>query len=631
MLVNDEAVYNESVGVDFSVALVCMPFASADRPSIQLGLIGAISESAGFKTDLYHFNIDLSADLTPEIYEQLCERRSHMTGEWLFAPSAFGEGSPGDENSYLQAFPNEFDWLAHLGKGTQFVSELRRHILPGFIERCLKATDWNAYSVVGFSSLFQQNVAALALARRIKEMHPKVIIVFGGANMEGEMGLEYARSFEYIDYVVSGEADEVFPRLLHALTRRETNFLLPGVIARTKSGIVDGGQAVPVRRMDDLPVPNYGPYFHRATELGLSKYYKATWTLPYESSRGCWWGQKHHCTFCGLNGQGMAFRAKSPPRVLTELSELARKHRICSFMAVDNILDLKYVKELFGQIEQSKVDYCFFYEVKANLTRDQIRALYRGGIRRVQPGIESMSSHILQLMRKGCTMLQNVRCLKWCLYYGIGVNWNLIWGFPGETTEDYDREFEVLQCITHLEPPVGSGRIWLERFSPHFADPSFPVSNIRPEASYCHVYPSHVNLMKAAYFFDYQMSRTVAPSAHTATHTHLEEWRTTWRSGNRHTLTYRRTGDGILIDFNRGPEAQGTYSISGVNALIYEFCTETIQTPSHVAEYLQKLSPEYDYSADEIRDSLDEFCGARLMLREEGRYFGLALPSNPNW
>ena len=48
-----------------------------------------------------------------------------------------------------------------------------------------------------------------------------------------------------------------------------------------------------------------------------------------------------------------------------------------------------------------------------------------------------LSTHVLKLMRKGTSMLQNLRLLKWCRYYGIEVAWNLIWGFPGETEEDY--------------------------------------------------------------------------------------------------------------------------------------------------------------------------------------------------
>ena len=49
-------------------------------------------------------------------------------------------------------------------------------------------------------------------------------------------------------------------------------------------------------------------------------------TLALETSRGCWWGQKHHCTFCGLNGEDMQYRSKSGPRAREELDFLVDRH-----------------------------------------------------------------------------------------------------------------------------------------------------------------------------------------------------------------------------------------------------------------------------------------------------------------
>ncbi|MFC5994082.1 RiPP maturation radical SAM C-methyltransferase [Pseudonocardia hispaniensis] len=616
---------------DFGVALVCMPFASADRPSIQLGLVGAVAEAAGFPVDLLHFNLDLAAELTPAVYELLCERRSHMTGEWLFAPAAFGPDHAGAEREYFERFPDEFSWCTEIGQDESFFVDLRRVRLPAFVDRCLAAVDWDRYRVVGFSSLFQQNVASLALARRIKERHEGVAIVFGGANMEGEMGEEYARAFPFIDHVVSGEADDAFPALLQALAQGVRPRHVPGLVSRAGPGLERGAPAAPVENLDRLPVPNYAPYFRQAEERGLRPYYQATYTVPYESARGCWWGQKHHCTFCGLNGETIGFRSKSPQRVLAELSALADRHDVCSFVAVDNILDVRYIPTLFAEIERARLDYSFFYEVKANLTREQIRTLHRGGVRRVQPGIESLSTHVLRLMRKGCTMLQNVRCMKWCAYYGIGVNWNLIWGFPGETVEDYKDELEVLRAIRHLEPPVGYGRIWLERFSPHYTDPAFPVRHRRPEASYRYVYPDHVDLVKAAYFFDYEMGDTLAPETHRATHEFVSRWRAEWAAGERHSLTYRRTAGGILIDRNRGPRDQHTLKVTGANALIYEFCSDTMHGPRQIAEHLRRTDERHEYTVEEVRAALTEFCAAGLMLGEDDKYLALALPLNPNW
>ena len=40
--------------------------------------------------------------------------------------------------------------------------------------------------------------------------------------------------------------------------------------------------------------------------------------MVMETARGCWWDAKHHCTFCGLNGEFMGFRSKSPLRALAE-------------------------------------------------------------------------------------------------------------------------------------------------------------------------------------------------------------------------------------------------------------------------------------------------------------------------
>jgi ribosomal peptide maturation radical SAM protein 1 len=617
------------------IALVCMPFASAQRPSIQIGLITAIARRAGFEVDAFHFNLDLALELTPALYEPLCEHRGHMTGEWLFAPAAFGESAPADEAAYFEAFPEDVQWADKLGKDTAFLCGLRQRVLPAFIDKCLAAVDWGRYGLVGFSSVFQQNVSCLALARRIKRVFPAVKIVFGGANMEGEMGREYARAFPFVDYVISGEADHAFPELLRTVSendrgKRATNG--GGLMVLDSDGRVTGTQAAPVHDLDASPVPEYHHYFSRATELGLLPQYKSIWMLPFETSRGCWWGQKYHCTFCGLNGMGMAYRAKTPARVLSELSELARTYRICSFEAVDNILDPRYIEKLFAPIEEARLDYRFFYEVKVNLTRAQIKTLYRGGVRSMQPGIESMSTRVLQLMLKGCTMLQNVRCLKWCLYYGITVSWNLLWGFPGETEADYQAQLDVLRSISHLEPPHGGGRIWVERFSPYYSQPEkFPITNIRPEASYRYVYPKHVDLHKAAYFFDYEMGNTIQCEAFGETLKFMREWQESWHSDHRHTLTYRRTDDSVLIDYNWGSSKQGTYTFSGPLALIYEACSETMHTVPHMVDYLRKPQHEYDCSPEEVRDAMDELCRGRLMLRENDSYLSLALPANPGW
>src|SRR5262249_61544426 len=96
----------------------------------------------------------------------------------------------------------------------------------------------------------------------------------------------------------------------------------------------------PRAALDALPAPDYAEYFDRAASLELPT--DSVW-IPFESARGCWWGARHHCTFCGLNGTTMRFRAKSPQRVLDELTTQARRYRNFRFEAADNILDPRHL------------------------------------------------------------------------------------------------------------------------------------------------------------------------------------------------------------------------------------------------------------------------------------------------
>src|SRR5438093_1261600 len=122
----------------------------------------------------------------------------------------------------------------------------------------------------------------------------------------------------------------------------------------------------------------------------------------------------------------MAFRVNSPGRVLEELAELSQRYRTFRFEAVDNILSMSYLQQFLPRLMALGINYVLFYETKANLRRDQIELLSKAGVQSIQPGIESLNSHVLGLMRKGVTAVQNVNLLRWAAYYKIRLIWNLI-------------------------------------------------------------------------------------------------------------------------------------------------------------------------------------------------------------
>jgi ribosomal peptide maturation radical SAM protein 1 len=310
------------------VVLVSMPFMDPHRPSIQLGLLAALTERHGFPVRTCHAYLDFAAAIGVDYYKRLCDHRGTLIGDWLFSVAAFGDAAPDHDAQMLDDLGAALSYLgASPDDARQRLLQVRDRAVPAYLDSLAGSFSWPEVAVVGFTSTFQQNTASFALARRLKQRYPEIMTVFGGANFEGEMGLEWVRTVEAIDMAVIGEGDEAFPRLLDALATGGDLDKVPGLARRRRDGTVTVAAPAPVtERLDDLPAPDYDEYFQRAEDLGILPRagMRDVW-LPIETGRGCWWGAKHHCTFCGLNGETMRFRAKSAERVLAELGEQARR------------------------------------------------------------------------------------------------------------------------------------------------------------------------------------------------------------------------------------------------------------------------------------------------------------------
>jgi ribosomal peptide maturation radical SAM protein 1 len=607
------------------VVLISMPFMDATRPSIQLGLLKAIIAGHEFPVRTLHANLDFAALVGADYYRRLAEHRGRQVGDWLFSRAAFGEAAPDPDALFVDEFVDD---LSHLAESPDELGDrlraIRHRDVPAYLDSLVEALPWHDVRVVGFTSTFQQNTASFALARRLKQRYPQIVTVFGGANFDADMGLELVRSVHCIDMAVIGEGDTALPALLTALAAGQDPGDVPGVARRAGEEVVATPPAAPLRRLDDLPVPDYGEFFERAERLGLlhDVGHRSVW-IPFESARGCWWGAKHHCTFCGLNGATMQFRSKSPARVLDELAQLARRYRSFMFEAVDNILDLEYLTRMFPVLIASAADYEMFYEVKANLNREQLKLMAASGVTRIQPGLESLSTNVLRLMRKGVRAAQNVNLLRWARYYGIDVAWNVLWGFPGETTDDYTAQSAVVPHLVHLQPPSGAGRIWMERFSPLHADlDAFPREFCRPERSYRYVYPDSVDLDRVAYFFEYGLKDALPDSVYAELSAAVDEWSRAWRDDKPPELTYWSAPGFLQIYDGRHDGRHGTYSFEGSIADIYLACGDRPTTAAAVRSRLGGAVP-----TGTIEEVFHEFQQRGLMFVDGTLALALALPA----
>jgi ribosomal peptide maturation radical SAM protein 1 len=546
-------------------------------------------------------------------YEEIARAPSGV-GDWVFA------APPISPRGQARAYRAK---LAGTGEGHLWpkLAAMRR-LVPRFLDECVADVLAARPRVVGFTTTFGQNLSSLALARRLKRADPALKIVLGGANCDGPMGAALLRSFACIDVVVRGEAEEVAPPLFRQLVDGAPVTPRPGLCYRDQDGHEVCVPQAPGRvAMDAVPLPRYDEYFERLRASSFRDPVEGAVYLSFEAARGCWWGEVAHCTFCGLNGSSMRFRARSPERVLDDIVELARRYQVLDLHAVDNIIDHGYFATLLPQLAARGLDVHLFWEVKANLKKWQVERLAEAGVRHVQPGIESLSTPILKLMRKGVSAWQNLRLLKWCQQAGIRVDWNLIWGFPREPAEEYARMAALMPALFHILPPL-STRLCVHRWSPYHQRPAEHGITIAGPAWYNRfLYDVDAGtLAELAYDFEWRHADGREPGDYAAPYlAMIGRWRAAHAAGAA--LTWRRGPGFVRVRDARQPAQLTELTLAGAEEAVF-FAVDDGAT-------LAAVCRRTGLGAGEARAILDELEEARLVYREDDRYLGLALAATP--
>jgi ribosomal peptide maturation radical SAM protein 1 len=607
------------------VALVNMPFSYAKYPSIQLGTLSALLKSNGIPVDCHHLNVRFAHLIGVELHEAICEKRA-LFGEWLFSSLLFRDNPKRAE--YPQIFKPVFEQAAmESGKPVGYFEEMATRIAPQFLTWALRSIDWGQYKLVGFTSTFDQNVASLTMAKLIKDLYPDVIIVFGGANFDGEMGLEYFRAFPFIDYVVVGEGEQTFLPLARQILDGKSENLPNGVACRQGSQIRFTPNPALFSDFAKTGPPDYDDYYQLLSELGQTAQ-GLDRILLYEGSRGCWWGEKHHCTFCGLNAQSMKFRAKKPEQIFKEIADLSQRYDAVRFRLVDNIIDMGYIEHLFGKLAEDHCDLDVFIETKTNLQKRQIKTLAAGGVKCMQPGLESLSLNQLRAMDKGATPMQNIVCLKWSLYYHVTVLWNILLGFPGETNEDYRGQLNLIPSLLHLQPPEATGKFWLQRFSPYFTRPhEYGIRITGPGTACEYVYDARqVDLKQIAYDFEYELDHwPVDPLVYQELVAAIEWWQRMHKSGDKPFLYYSKAPTYVTVYDGRNPKAPTRRRYEGLAGLVIEICNEA---PKSAEQIRTAVAGRADCSDEMLSPILNDLTIQRVLYEERGKYFTLAIPEN---
>lgn len=630
----------------FEVVLVQMPFAPLKQaPLALLQLQAALERALGglVTTRIVYPSHDFGTRLGLRLYHQIAYvdsslRSGEMSGlgDWFFREAAFPTAADNTADYRARYFPED-----SADRFIDFDEVLAwRARATSMLEDIIEKYALDSAGLVGLTSMFAQHAASIALARLLKQSANAPLVVIGGANCEGPMGQALADAVPYFDAVFSGPGLVSFPAYVRACLSGDDARVpdIRGVLRKRQAA--EGLEAPKAAHESvgeelDINAPLRLDYdaFLEAFEHAFAGTLEPV--LTFETSRGCWWGARAHCPFCGLNGSTMAYRAMRPPNAVALFERLFQYvPRTRVFECVDNIMPAEYPATVFPSVTPPP-GVAVYYEVKADLSAGQLASMTRAGIRLIQPGIEALSTPSLKALRKGTTAAGNILLLKYCLGYGVAPIWNLLIGIPLEDRPEdiYAKYADDIPRLAHLPPPWAVFTVRIDRFSPYFTRPGDYGLSLRPKAFYSFVYPFDARILSdLAYYFD-DANAGEAPYAraaaawHPILHERVRAWRDAWQARDasaRPALFLQEcAGAHRLHDSRGGRQTDEIVAPPVARALALS------SMPTRVSRLCERLEQEGYTGTDGILAELRE---RELLFEEDDRLIGLVhLGPPPRW
>ncbi len=618
------------------VVLVSMPFADLPRPSPALSLLQAILHREGISCRVLYGSFRFARQLGLQEYQRFVGGRweDHSFGELVFSRCLFPE------------HPLDWQILARVrrrGRAPE-ASPTSAETDRARLERLAAAADQHLEEmaqavldlrprILGCTSTFEQHLASLALFTRVRRREPGIVTMLGGSNCEAEMGVATHRLFPQVDFVVSGEADGLLAPLCRSLLEGRVGEVPEGVLApiHRSSGYPQPAPRAVYHDLDSLPMPDHADFFRELEGSGLA--HRLEVALPLQTSRGCWWGQRSQCAFCGLNGLGLGYRTRSPELVVQELEQMADSAGLYRFQLVDNILDMRAFATWLPRLAASGRPWNLFAEVKSNLGERHVRLLAAAGMRWLQPGIESLDSRLLALMRKGARAWQQVQLLKLAREHGLYLVWNLLVGFPGEEDHWHAETARLLPSLHHLQPPVSLTPIRFDRFSPYFRRASELALDLQPHplSALCYPFPEEDRAALSSHFErrDRPLDGRCPGPGHEALAKAVRAWYEAFHPAAPTLWMHDRDGRLAVTD-TRPVADRPEFELEGLPRAVLLAASEGRTLDALACECAGWLGRQPE--ASELRATLEELEARRLVVGLDGRWLSLGLrEATPPW
>ncbi|TET36358.1 MAG: radical SAM protein [Planctomycetota bacterium] len=307
-----------------------------------------------------------------------------------------------------------------------------------------RAGDFDIVVMLTSTMTLNEDAAVLGALKQAKA-ELKTIVFGGHVTAEPESTLERPG----IDIVVRMEAEHIVRDLVRAFDDGGGAWKKIHGIAFKENGKVKVNADYPlIADLNELPIPD-----RTFLPKGIDYFNPIVKKMPYTTmftSRGC----PGKCTFCSSpTFYGRKIRYRSAESVLAEIEEIAGLgYKEIFFRDEIFTVSKKRVYAVCKGILKREIKISWICSSRIGaVDYEMIRIMKKAGCHMLRLGVETGVQDLLDNVRKGITVEQTRKTLKWANRVGIDTHAHMMIGMPGETKDTLK---ETFRFVIDIDPTI---------------------------------------------------------------------------------------------------------------------------------------------------------------------------------
>ena len=193
-----------------NVLIISLPFAGTIIPSIQLPILEGYLKERNINIKTKHLYLKAAEFYGLENYNFLIyPPNDSYSAQMVFSKFVFPEFWEKNEEKFRDYFNKKVSRTRHIGNNFTFKSYVQK--TEKFYNWVIENVNLKPYDIIGFTLNYGQFLPSLAIAKKTKKLYPEKKIIFGGSRVVNRLGIKILESFNYVDFIVSGDGEDALP------------------------------------------------------------------------------------------------------------------------------------------------------------------------------------------------------------------------------------------------------------------------------------------------------------------------------------------------------------------------------------------------------------------------------------